>query len=130
MFVKSFFVDTDLIIDLIRGLPEAKVFFKSIEMGEFAVAFSTITEVELFAGKSAANTEEQTLLDRLFSMMSRVEVNKEVARKAGEFIRETGRSIPDCIIAASAIVERSPVVATRNIDDFNKFKEIKIFSPY
>lgn len=130
MIKKMFVLDTDLIIDLLRGHLPAEPFFDKIKSREFLAYFSTITEAELFSGKTASTPEEQKILDDLFELMARIDVDKQVARKAGELIRKYGIQIADATIAASAIIYKIPFVATKNKRDYENIKEITILTPY
>ena len=130
MFKESFVIDTDIIIDLLRGFQKSKEFFKGIENGKYDSCFSTITEVELFSGKSCSSLEEQTLINNLLSLARRIDLDKDIARKAGELRRKYDIPIGDSIIAATAIVAGSKTIATKNIKHYRNIKEVKIKQPY
>ena len=130
MFKESFIIDTDIIVDLLRGFPKSKEFFKDIEDGKYDVSFSAITEVELFSGKSCSSLEEQTLIDNLLSLMKRVDLDKKIARKAGELRRKYNISVGDAIVAATAIISQSKTIATKNQKHYKNIKEIKVKQPY
>jgi len=130
MFQESSVIDTDIIVDLLRDFPKARDFFKDVENGKNSLLFSTITEVELFSGKSCSSLEEQSIIDSLLSLMSRKDVNKHIARKAGELRRKYDMPIGDSIIAATAIVSGSRKVITKNIRHYKAVKEIRVTQPY
>lgn len=130
MFKESFVVDTDIIVDLLRGFPKSKEFFKDIENAKVYAYFSTVTEVELYSGKSCSSLEEQTLINNLFSLMIRVDLNSIIARKAGELRRKYDIPIADSIIAATAIVRGSKTVITKNIKHYKPIKDVKVRQPY
>lgn len=130
MLKTTFVLDTDLLIDLLRGVPEAKTFFSQIQSREYHAYFSTILEVEIFSGQSSAGPEEEKTISNLLELMTRLDVDSAVARKAGELRRKHACSIPDALIAATVLVHKLQTVATRNKKHFEMIPEIKIFVPY
>lgn len=130
MIKTSFVLDTDLLIDLLRGVPEAKDFFEKIKSREYIVYFSTILEVEIFSGQSAGTPEEDKIITDVLNLMSRLEIDGAIARKAGELRRKYHCSIPDALIAATVFIHKLQTVATRNKRHFEMIPEIKIFVPY
>jgi len=120
----------DIIIDLLRDFPKSKEFFKDIETKKYEVSFSTLTEVELFSGESCSSLEEQALIDNLLSLMRRIDINRDVARKAGEVRRKYNIPIADSIIAATAIISGSRKLMTRNLKHYKNVKGIKAKLPY
>lgn len=130
MIRRMFVIDSDLIIDLLRGVPQSQEFFNKIKSREYMAYFSTISETEIFSGQTASTPNDQNILEDLFEIMNRIDVDKKIARKAGELRRKFGCSIPDAIIAASAIVNKFTTVATRNIKHYEKIRDLKVFTPY
>ena len=130
MFKDAVVVDTDIIVDLLRKVEDAKKFFKKIENNEIQAYFSTITELELFAGKTSQSAEEQKIIDDLLSIMIRVDLDREIARKAGFIRRNYDLSIADSIIVATALSKNVKKIVTRNKKHFAKVKEVEILVPY
>ncbi len=130
MFKDAVVVDTDIIVDLLRKVEDSKKFFKKIENNEMQAYFSIITELELFAGKTSQSMEEQKIIDDLLSIMIRVNLDREIARKAG-FIRRTyDLAIADSIIVATALSKNVKKIVTRNKKHFVKVKEVEVLVPY
>jgi len=125
---RSIVVDTNLIIDLLRGYEPARKFFKEIESGDFDVFYSTITEAEIFSGKDVASLEKQRIIEDLLLLMKRVPVDERIARKAGELRRKHNILLPDAIIAATGVTCTGSVIYTRNTKDF--IDVAKPVSPY
>ena len=126
--MKSILIDTDIFIDHLRGNIEAKNFLEILKNTEYITYFSAITEAELVSGKECNNSEKlQNILD-LLSLHTKLVINNEIAKKAGEFRRKYGIPLLDSIIAASAFVTKSKVV-TKNIKHFKAIKEIMAISP-
>lgn len=110
--MRAVLVDTDVLINFLRGKDKAREFFLS-EAAESVVYCSVITVAELHAGMlphEAYKTE--SLLDGLHI----VEVTREIAEKAGSYKRAIKRQqieLMDCLIAATAHAT-SAVLATGN----------------
>lgn len=128
MIKASMVVDTNIIIDLLRGHPPAKPFFKDIEEGRIDAYYSTITEAELFSGKGLNSLENQKTVNDILALMKRVPVDGPIARKAGDLRRQNEIMLPDSIIAATAAIHSSSKVCTKNNKDF--FKVSTIIAPY
>ncbi len=130
MLKQTFVLDTDILIDLLRGVPETKIFFEKIRTREYAAYFSTILEVEIYAGQTANSLEEEKTINDILELMTRLEVSGQIARKAGELRRKHKCAVPDAIVAATALIHKIPLVATRNKKHFEMISEIKILTPY
>lgn len=81
-------VDTDILIDHLRGLEKAKEYLKEMENGKVKGVISVITEAELSAGESMRDILVQMKVRRLVRILEKVEVTSEIAWKAGELRRD------------------------------------------
>lgn len=120
-----FIVDTDVIIDHLRGVEKAKEFLRRFEKKESNGFYSTITEAEIFSGKRMDSLDEQRKVGRLLGLMERVNVDSRIARKAGEIRRKYEVSLPDAIIAATAVIKEAKI-ATRNAKHYESIRGIII----
>lgn len=118
----SYIADTNLLIDYYRGVDKAKEYIQKLKSGEIKLAVSVVTETEIWIG--IKDDEELlkwvNLLDEFFES---VDVNSNIARKAGEIWKEFGhymgktsdadfRNIPDAFIAATCnILDRTLITA-------------------
>ena len=99
--MKNVLVDTDILINFLRGRESARAFLASV-VHEAVLFCSVITVAELYAGmlpQESAGTKQ--LIDALHV----VEVTREIAEKAGTYKRSIKRQrleLMDCIIAATA----------------------------
>lgn len=126
----SVIVDADIIIDLLRGVPQAKEFFNRVKTREIIAYYSSIAEAEIFSGQSAGTPEEQKIIENLLELMTRLDINGAVAKKAGEFRRKYGCSMPDALIAATPHVNNIHTIATRNKKHFDNIKDVNVLVPY
>lgn len=94
-------VDTDVIIDYLRGEPLAEQF---IESNLDTIALSSITIGELYQG--VIEGEERIALDSMTSAFTTLPVTEEIAREGGLMCRQYRKShgcgLADCLIAATA----------------------------
>jgi toxin FitB len=111
--VASLLVDTDVLIDHLRGHTELRT-------GDHLVHVSVITRCELFAGTSAS-----TVISTLLEPFRELPVDRAIAERAGRIRRETGVKTPDALIAATAIEHRLGLV-THNDKDFKQVRGLRI----
>jgi len=123
-------VDTNIFVDYLRGYAPAVEFFESkLHIISNEVLFSAITETELVVGKDNTDaTKREKLLHFLYSW-NKVEVNNRIAVLAGDICRNYGLTIPDGIIAATAILNGAELI-TKNVKDFRRVQNLKVRSPY
>jgi predicted nucleic acid-binding protein len=123
--MKKIVLDSDVIVDILRGFKDT---IKKVEklFAENELYISGITEMEIFAGKDVENEEKKKKIIELFSKFKKVNPNNEIFRLAGEFKRKYYITFPDCLIAATTYLLKAELF-TKNIKDFEKVKEIKIF---
>lgn len=120
-----YLVDTDVIINYLKGKSKSKEFLMKIINGKTAGFFSVITEAELLSG--ARNDKEKASIYDILDIMEAIEVERKMAVTAGNFRRKYaayGTKLPDAIIAATA-KERELIVATANKKHFKVFDEIE-----
>lgn len=110
--MRTVLVDTDVLIDFLRGKEKAREFIVSLA-GDTDIICSAITVAEIHAGmKEQERIKTQELLDSL----TIIDVTREIAEKAGAYrrtIRSHALELDDCMIAASAYLKRA-TLATGN----------------
>ena len=106
--MSNILVDTDIIIDFLRGREKAKDFLLSL-LDESTLYCSAITVAEIYAGM---RKHEKQKTDGLVDSLHIIDVNREIAEKAGEYKRQS-LELDDCLIAGSAFV-KGAVLATGN----------------
>jgi predicted nucleic acid-binding protein len=111
--VASLLVDTDVLIDHLRG-------HTALRTGDHLIHVSVITRCELFAGTSAT-----AVITTLLEPFRELPVDRAIAERAGRIRRETGTRTPDALIAATAIEHQLGLV-TRNTKDFEHVRGLRI----
>jgi predicted nucleic acid-binding protein len=106
---KRFLIDTDVIVEYLRGREQAIRYVESLE-GDLCV--SAITVAELYSG--VKGEEEESSLERFLTAFEVVQVDESVARLGG-LCRRTyqpshGTGLADAIVAMSAKSKEAALV--------------------
>ena len=121
--MKSVLVDTDILINFLRGKEKAKDFLLSL-LEESIIYCSVISIAEIHAGMKE-HEREKTI--ELIDSLNIVDVTRDIAEKAGKYKREEKKQfleLDDCFVAATAFIKRA-ILATVNgkhypMDDIKK----------
>jgi hypothetical protein len=120
---KPILVDTDVMVDFLRGHPLAVALVRSHST---RIILSSIVAAELYAG--VKGDAELNALDDLISLFRVVPVSRELARKGGlyrkDFARSHGVGLADAIVAATADAENADL-KTLNIKHYPMIKGIR-----
>ncbi len=119
-------VDTDVLIDLLRGRREAAELLLSLAERS-SVCCSVVTVAELYAGMR--QSEEDATRELVDGMMV-LPLTQGIAEKAGWLKRQArgyDLELDDCFIAATAMAESVPLV-TRNRKHY-PFADLDVISP-
>ncbi len=120
---KPLLVDSDVIIDFLRGRPQAAAI---LEKHSDRIILSAIVVAEVYAG--ARNDDERAILDRLLSLFRIVSVSPSIARAGGIYRQQYGRShgvgMADAVIAATVREEGAELV-TCNVKHYPMFPSLK-----
>ena len=123
---KRLLLDTDVLIDFLRGQPQAVQLLEDTDC-EFHV--SAVSVAELYVG--VRDGREREVLDQLMGLLRTIEISTEIARQAGLWRREYGKShgtgILDALIAACADALQIPL-ATLNVKHFPMLPRVS--APY
>ncbi len=116
-------LDTCILIDVLRGRDAAVEFVSGLKA---TPAISAITATELIAG--ARGAREVAVIDRILSSYQVAEIDLDIARLAGAYVRDYGPSHAvdpiDALIAATASVNELDLV-TLNLKHFPMFRGLK-----
>jgi predicted nucleic acid-binding protein len=122
-------IDSDILIDHLRGYSTALEFIDALPTDKGQACFSVISEAEIYAN---VRPGEESAIEALFDSLNRVAVSGEIARKAGEYRAQYGRShgltLPDALIAATAFVIAAELF-TRNVRHY-PMTDVRIIAPY
>ena len=120
---ESFLLDTDVLIDFLRGYSNAVDF---VAANSHKIILSSIVVAELYAG--VKGTTEQTALDNFVSLFQVIPITSEIAKMGGLYKRDYGKShgvgLADAIIAAVCESENA-VLKTLNVKHYPMIKGLK-----
>ena len=119
-------LDSGLVIRHLRGDPHAVQLLREIGRRS-RIGVSVVTHLEIYAGMRP-NEEYHTR--KLLSRFQAYDVDRHIAERAGEFLRryhELGTSIPDAIIASTA-VRNGLIHVTLNARHF-PMPELSLYTP-
>jgi tRNA(fMet)-specific endonuclease VapC len=118
----TYLIDTNILIDHLRGDLKVTRFLNRVESGEIKVFISVITEYEILCGRFTPKVEKE--IHNLLSIFPSLNVNSEIAKVAAKFYKKYQLGIADVLIAATAFCFNATLI-TRNIKHFQRIKEIK-----
>jgi len=122
-------VDTDILIDVGRGVQEAITYVQAQEQVH-TVAISTITYLELLVG--AQNKQEQQKIERFLQRFQYIKIDELISDMAIDLIRQYrlshGLLLADAMIAATAITLHIPL-ASKNQRDYRYITQLTLL-PY
>ena len=118
-------VDTDILIDFLRGREQAVSF---VSLASDRIVLSAIVVAELYAGvRGGKDGAEQRTLERFLSLFRVVHITAAIARLGGLYRRDYGRShgvgLADAVVAATATVENAEL-KTLNVRHYPMFDAI------
>jgi predicted nucleic acid-binding protein len=120
---KPILVDTDVLVDFLRGNPKAKALIKQHST---RIVLSSIVAAELYAG--VRGEEELQALDGLMTLFRIVPVSLALARAGGLYKQEFGKShgigLADAIMAATAKAENA-TLKTLNVRHYPMIKGLR-----
>lgn len=125
----SVVIDTDIFIDILRGVPAAKQLLNLLIANEEKVLFSAITEAELLSGSECEQDAQRRIVLRLLGLFMKLPVDNATAQLAGKLRRNSDILLPDALIAAAAILADATLF-TRNSKDFKKVSIVRTKKPY
>jgi len=109
-------VDTDVLIDFLRGNEKAVSFIEKISS---QIILSPIVVAELYAG--VKGDDEMYVLNNFISFFRIVPINSEIAKTGGLYKRDFGKShgigLADALLAATAFQENAEII-TLNIKHY------------
>lgn len=121
-------VDTDVLVDVARGVAEAASFLAAAGT-KSQLVISSVTEMELIVG--CRNKVELKALDDFLGQYERVRLTAQIADDAADLLRQFrlshGLLIPDALIAATARASSIPLL-TKNRKHYQFISDLKLAS--
>lgn len=125
----SFCLDTDVIIDCLRGKPETIEWLTNNNTSKFYIP--AVVAMELIVGSQ--NKSDQTRIRRFINQFEIIWHTEADTKLAFNLLLthklSNGLSIPDCLIAATAI-QRDFTLYTFNLKHFRIIANLDAKSPY
>jgi len=103
MIKNRFVLDTNAVIFLTTGGYRIPSGLEN-ELNSVDLFISVITEIELFAKPELPSDEEENLRVFLSDKISIIGLTNEIKKEAISLRRSTKHKLPDCVVAATAIV--------------------------
>jgi hypothetical protein len=111
-------VDTDILIDFLRGRGDARAFLGRFEAAAERPVISVVSVTELCAGMREG---KESATGALLSAFRKIPLSEEIALAAGNMLRTYRRShgmeLGDALIASTA-VELGATLITRNVKHY------------
>jgi len=124
----KFLVDTDVIIDYLKGIRPAKELFRTRDI---VIYCSILSKKELLSKAGISNSERKKITS-LLSNIKVLKIDKDISNKYDKLLKKYGEQqnlIADYLIAATAWSKNLPLL-TRNLKHFEKIKEIRLSPIY
>ena len=106
MMNKAIMIDTDILIDFLRGYEEAASYLKARSK---EIVLSAVVVAELYAG--VKDDRERAELDEFVALFPVLSVTSEIAKAGGLYKREYhlshGVGLADALIAATAVAHKA-----------------------
>ncbi len=125
---KKLLIDTDILIDISRGITPAINRIKQEEVNN-QLCISIITKMELIVG--CRNKIEQQKLNKFLNRYIIININEAISNQSGQLLEKYrlshGLLIPDAIIAATGIILKIPLVS-KNQNDYRFITELNLLT--
>ena len=122
---KQILVDTDVIVDFLRGYAKA---ISYVENHSAEIVLSSIVVAELYAG---VRDDERAKLDDFLALFPILPITSEIAKAGGLFKRDYHKSygigLADALMAATAVTENAEL-KTLNTKHYPMLKGLR--APY
>jgi len=121
-------IDTDVLIDSLKGIKEAKDLFRTKDIYLYC---SILSKKELLSKSGLRESERRRIID-LLSRIKVLKIDDDISKKYSFLMKKYGESsdlIVDYIIAATAWSKKLPLL-TRNRKHFARIQEITVGPDY
>jgi len=124
----KFLIDTDILIDSLKGIKAAKNLFRTKDIDLYC---SILSKKELLSKSGLRESERKQIID-LLSRLKVLRVDDDIVKKYSFLMKKYGEKsdlIIDYIIAATAWSKKLPLL-TRNKKHFARIQEITLGPEY
>ncbi len=121
-------IDTDIFIDYLKGMSQAKAIFRSRGIDIYC---SLLTKKELLNKPGLKDSERKRIVS-IFRALKTISIDSDISLKYSDLLAKyhhNGPQPPDAIIAATAWSRKLPLL-TRNRRHFSYIEEIKLSPIY
>lgn len=126
--IKGYCIDSDILIDYLRGFNNARVFL--LEAAKITDLYiSVVSVVEVYAGKDTKNEGARKQIAEFLANFRIIELNYALAQYAGGLRRDYAKPFADSIIAATALTFQLTLV-TKNTKHYLGIPDLHIETPY
>ncbi len=117
--------DTNIFIDFFSDRSRIDEIFNLEFINQNDIIISQINKIELLSHPNISQSDEK-MFEFFLNSFRLIYINKEIEKLTIQLRRKYKLKLPDAIIAATAISENAEVV-TRDLKDFSKIKELKLY---
>ena len=124
---KKLLISNDVFTDYMMGEQRAKEFFEQLPEGIFY--YSALTKLELLSAGVCSDSNVRSATAAMLSLGKKAEIDDTIIGIAAELKREHSLSLPDSVMAATALHLKAELV-TKNVSVLKKIKELLLMKPY
>lgn len=131
---KQVIIDTDVLVDLLRGLEKAIAFIAELEQKRLILSTTVINAYELYYGacKSAKKMQNLAAAQKLLERLVVINMSLKSAEKVGEIQAELEAKdqfigVRDVMIGSIALTKGYPLI-TRNTGHMQKIKGLSLIT--
>jgi len=121
----TYLYDTNIFIDFFSGRSRIDEIFSFDFINQNDIIISQINRIELLSHPNILPAEEK-MFEFFLNSFRIININTEIEKLTIQLRRKYKLKLPDAIIASTAISENAEIV-TRDLKDFSKIKELKVY---
>lgn len=122
----KYFYDTNIFIDYLSGVEDVQQYFNQDFLADNELFISSIVKIELLSYPELSSNEEKVIREVLDQFVI-ITLNDDIVEMTILLRKKYKLKVPDSIIASSVIYIDSMLI-TRDLKDFGKVSELRIFS--
>lgn len=123
----NYLIDSDVLIDYLRGVEEARGFLLELRK-EHSFWISTINVMEVYSGEEIKNPGRHQVISEFLDSFKVIELNEKIAKRAGLIRVNTDSPFADAAIAATSL-DYELVLVTFNEKHFKSIEGLELKVP-